>query len=265
MRVFLLEAGGDPRAARRAPARRLRRAGLPRLRLRERGDELGLLRAPLRRRGAAGARPEVRRGGGGVLYPRAGDARRLHRAQRHDLHAAARLPTGTTSRAAHRRPVLARGAHAALLRARGGLPPPAGAGARCASSASTRPATAGAAGCSTEKSIPLSVLGDDGLVRVLRDTAERLHEQPADAACSAPCAGCAAAWATPTTAACGRGSSRASATRRSPPREHRRAGARERLLDVAARHPRPPAARARRAGHPRALRRRRRGRAASST
>ena len=71
-RVLLLEAGGDPRtliggdaadAGRQQPAGRLRRAGVPRARDRERRDALGLLRPPLRRRRAAAARSEVPRDG----------------------------------------------------------------------------------------------------------------------------------------------------------------------------------------------------------
>ena len=86
-RVILLEAGGDPRelsrrrsgaAGRQPPAARLRRPGLPRLRLREQRHRLELLRPPLRRRRDAAARSEVTvetHGGSrvdGVYYPRAG-------------------------------------------------------------------------------------------------------------------------------------------------------------------------------------------------
>ena len=118
---------------------------------------------------AAGEGLEVRGGAGRALSARRG-AGRLHLAQRDDLHAAARLGLGP-HRAAHRRLVLARDAHAPVRAARGGLPAPAGVARACGTSGSTRPATAGMAGCKTEKSIPLTVLGDDGLVRVLRDTA----------------------------------------------------------------------------------------------
>ena len=86
MRVFLIEAGGDPRALQggdplyplaKSPAGRLRRPRLPRLRHGKRGDGLGVLRAPLRGRCAAAADPKYRReyeGApvDGVLYPRAG-------------------------------------------------------------------------------------------------------------------------------------------------------------------------------------------------
>ena len=49
MRVVVLEAGGDPACRGAAPARGLRRAGVPSLRVGEPRDALGLLRAPLRR------------------------------------------------------------------------------------------------------------------------------------------------------------------------------------------------------------------------
>ena len=84
--VMLLEAGGEDRGAQRRrprgtgrepPARRLRRPGLPPVRLRERGDALGLLRPPLRHDELQRRDPNHREEWGGrrvdgVLYPRAG-------------------------------------------------------------------------------------------------------------------------------------------------------------------------------------------------
>ena len=73
-RVLLLEAGGDPRELRggnpldarsRAPARRLRRAGVPRPGLRERGHGVELLREAPRRRGGQPSRSQVRPAGAG--------------------------------------------------------------------------------------------------------------------------------------------------------------------------------------------------------
>ena len=55
-------------------------------------------RAPLCGRGAPGARPEIHARRAGRPVPARGGPGRLHRAQRDDLHAAARLRTGTTSR-----------------------------------------------------------------------------------------------------------------------------------------------------------------------
>ena len=84
-RVLLLEAGGDPRELQRrqsarprsgTPARRLRRAGVPRPGLRERGAGVELLRQAPRRRGGQSPRSQVRRSAAGrdqdgILYPRA--------------------------------------------------------------------------------------------------------------------------------------------------------------------------------------------------
>ena len=72
MRVFLLEAGGDPRdsdAARMPDDYDV--PGLPRLRLREPGDELELPGPPLRRRGSARRATRSTAPARGVLYPRA--------------------------------------------------------------------------------------------------------------------------------------------------------------------------------------------------
>ena len=91
-----------------APAAgRLRRAGLSRLRLGESGDALGLLRPPLRRRRAAGARSRSASPAGGVLYPRAGTLGgcTAHNAMIFDLSARRRLGR---HRRAHRRPLLER-------------------------------------------------------------------------------------------------------------------------------------------------------------
>ncbi len=120
--VLLLEAGGDPRtldrvdapdAGREQPARRLRRARVPCALDRERRDPVGLLRPALRRSrpGRNAIRSTATTVDGqavdGVLYPRAGDARRLHRAQRDDprLSAQRRLES---DRRSDRRSVVAR-------------------------------------------------------------------------------------------------------------------------------------------------------------
>ena len=76
----VLRARGRRRSREQAPRTpgRLRRAGVPPARHRERGDEVGLLRPPLRRRRAAAARPEVSRERNraspstACWYPRAG-------------------------------------------------------------------------------------------------------------------------------------------------------------------------------------------------
>ena len=106
-----------------AATRRLRRAGLSCLRLREPRDELELSGPPLRRRVAPGARPEVRPASRRALSARR-RARRLHGAQRDDLHAAACVGL-EPDRAADRRPLVARVAHAPLRATHRGLPPPA--------------------------------------------------------------------------------------------------------------------------------------------
>ena len=163
MRVVLLEAGGDPRARRRrAPARRLRRAGLPCLRLRERGDGWNFLVRHYADEAPPGDATGSTTAGQGVLYPRAGSARRLHRAQRDDLHAAARLRTGTdiaqltgdrSWRAARMRRYCA---------APGGLPAPAG--LACAAPARPRPDRAwlGRLAAHREVDPAARCFGDDG-------------------------------------------------------------------------------------------------------
>ena len=139
---------------REPPARRLRRPGLPPIRLRERGDALGL-RPPLRQRRAAAARPQPPRGGGRrrstrALYPRAGtlggctahNAMILVCPHDADWDAIASL-TGDPSWSAERM---------YLLRAPRELPPPAGPALASAGGwGSTAPATAGTAGCTPRK------------------------------------------------------------------------------------------------------------------
>ena len=111
-RVLLLEAGGDPRELRggdpsrapiAAPARRLRRAGVPRAGLREPRPGVELLRQPPRRR--RGQRAAIRSSVASTSGPAsrrhplsAGrHARRLHRAQRDDLGLPAQRRLGRTS------------------------------------------------------------------------------------------------------------------------------------------------------------------------
>ena len=169
MRVFLLEAGGDPRASERTrlpddydvPAFHAFACENPAIswnfQVRHYADEAQQARDPKYETGA-GRAVSARR-----------DARRLHRAQRDDLHAAARLRL-EPDRRAHRRPLLARRPHAALRPARRGLPAP----AAVARAAPCRPrpdrATAGTAGCAPRNRSPGACCGDDGLVRVVRDT-----------------------------------------------------------------------------------------------
>ena len=114
------------------PARRLRRAVVPRLRLRERRDALGFLCPPLCRRGDAGEGPEIRP----RLSRPAGRRRplsarrhlgRLHRAQRDDPRLSAQRRLGR-DRPADRRPVMERRGDAPVFHAPRKLPsPPAGA------------------------------------------------------------------------------------------------------------------------------------------
>ena len=173
--------------------------------------------------------------GQGVLYPRAAALGGCTRAQRDDLHAAARLRL-EPHRAAHRRPFLARVAHAPATR---GASRTAGTG-RCGAAlrhVGLDPTGHGWGGwLRTEKSIPLSVLGDDGWC----------------ACCATPRGVFAGSLPTPlrSTLRWLRGGLGDPNARRLRPgsfeglcytplstADHRRAGVRERLLEVAARHP----------------------------
>ncbi len=213
-----LPARGRRRSARAAAhaartARRLRRAGLPRLRLGEPGDALGLLRPPLRRRGAPGDATRSTAPAHGVLYPRAGTLGGCTAHNAMILHAARTTPTGTAS---PRSPatVLARRAHAPLLRAARGLPP----SRRCWRALrrlGIDPTGHGWDGwLQTEKAIPLGAFGDDGAdaTMVARHDA-RLRRRPGDAA-GERAALAAQRPATRTTRPLRDGSSRGSATRR---------------------------------------------------
>ena len=115
-----------------------------------------------------GARPEVHARQRRALSAR-GDARRLHGAQRHDLHAAARLRLGPRRRA-HRRHVVARSSACAATRGASRTAGTRRSGARCAASASTRPGMAGTAGCAPRSRSRSTRLGDDELVRMVRAT-----------------------------------------------------------------------------------------------
>ena len=89
----------------------------------------------------------------------------------------------------------------------------------------------------TEKAIPKAALRDERLVESVMLAAATALGGERPTPLPARCAGSCAAPATPTIGDVVHGSSRASATRRSPRADHRRVGARERLLDVAERHP----------------------------
>ncbi len=231
-------ARGRRRSARDAgarPARGLRRAGLPCLRLARTRRCAGTSAcATTPTTNAAGARPEVRSGGTACCYPRAGDARRLHRAQRDDLHAAARLPTGTASPQLTGDASLARVAHAALRAARGRLPPPAGLARAAPCSASIRPGHGWGGWLRTEKCDPA------GGARRRRPgaRADRRHDQRRSrAACATPLAqplALAARPRRPERAPPAARQLRGRLLHAAVDRRHRRAGARERLLDVAA-------------------------------
>ena len=159
-RVILLEAGGDPREliggdpvqpARQPAASRLRRAGLPRVRLREQRNRLELLRPPLRRRRGAAARPEVRGDARGFarrrrLLPAGGRARRVHRAQRDDFRLSAQRGLGL-HRGADWRHELVLGEYADATSSGSRTAGTGRSTAGCRSSASTPRGTAGTAGC----------------------------------------------------------------------------------------------------------------------
>ena len=137
--VILLEAGGDPRQAerrrsgaahRQSSAPRLRRAGVPRLCLREQRHLVGLLRPPLPGRTAATPRPEVRRDARRVarrrhLLSACRHAGRLYRAQRDDPRLPAQRGLGPHRRA-DRRCELVVGGDAEVFRAARELRAPAG-------------------------------------------------------------------------------------------------------------------------------------------
>ena len=142
---------------------------------------------------------------------------------------------------------------APMRAAAGGLPPPAGAGALLAvCSASIPPGMAGTAGSGSERSEPQEVLARP--LAGLELTASALAALHGIRAGLATLRGFSSARAIPTTrAADGRGAE--SATRRWPTSRHRRVGARERVLDVAAAPRRAPDRRAGRAGDARPVRR----------
>ena len=176
-------ARGRRRSARQrrgAAARRLRRPGVPCLRLREPGDELELPRAPLRRRGAPGARPEVHAPARGVLYPRAAtlggctahNAMIFMPPHDSDWDHIAELTGDASWRAARMRRYARRVEdcrHAPLWRALRHL--------------GIDPTGHGWDGwLRTEKSIPLAALGDDELVADGARHDARLRRRPGDAA-----------------------------------------------------------------------------------
>ena len=163
-------------------------------------------------RGAPGARPEVPAPARRCALSARGDAGRLHRAQRDDLHAAARLRLGP-HRHAHRRPVVARGANAPPRAPGRGLPPPPL--WRALRRLGIDPTGHGWDGwLRTEKSIPLPPSATTSWCRwcvarrALSSTAWRRRSR-------ARCAGCAAA-AIRTRGRGAAAASRACATRRCP-------------------------------------------------
>ena len=204
------------------------------LRVGEPGDALGFLRAPLRRRGAA-ARAIRKRQPDGIFYPRAGTLGGCTAHNAMIFVRAARLRLGR-HRGADRRRVVARGRHAALFPAPRELPASAGL-ARCwRGLASTRPGMAGAAGCRPSVRCRGEAFGDDELVRlVLRSAhrrAARLH-----AAAARALRRCLRGAADPNDWRWSRRGADGLCYTPLIDRRHRRMGARERLLDVAARHP----------------------------
>ena len=88
----------------------------------------------------------------------------------------------------------------------------------------------------TEKSIPLSVLGDDGLVRVLRDTAS-VFTSSLPTPLLSTWRWLSGGMGDPNTRRLRPGSFEGICYTPLATSDHRRAGVRERLLDVAARHP----------------------------
>ncbi len=113
-----------------------------------------------------------------------------------------------------------------------GLPPPPDPGSCSTSSASTATGHGWDGWLQTEKALPAARFRDDELMRSIVLSAEaalRGERPPAASACAGSCR----APATPTIATSSRAAPTASATRRSPPRGHRRVGTRERVLDVA--------------------------------
>ena len=168
-KVLVLEAGGDPRSLqggvarhgrRQPPAGRLRRARLPPLRHGERGAALGLLRPPLRRRGATGAGPEVpewttrRR-----PLPARRDARRLHRTQCDDPDLPARVRLGR-DRGPDRRRRPGRPPTCTATSAGSSAAATARSRQRSTTSASTAPATASTAGCRPRRPCPAGAFRD---------------------------------------------------------------------------------------------------------
>ena len=192
-------------------------------------------------RGAPGARPEVQRRRRRALSARR-DARRLHRAQRDDLHAAARFRLGPTS------PRLtgdARGAPraCAATRVASRTAGTRRSGARCAGSASIRPGTAGTAGCAPRSRSRSTRSATRSCVQMVRGTTRTFVGGLATPLASA------LRWlrggGDPNARPLGGGSFEGLCYTPLSTRGHRRAGTRERLLDVAAVHRRPPARRAR--------------------
>ena len=192
-------------------------------------------------------------GAGRALSARRG-AGRLHGAQRHDLHAAARVRL-EPHRAAHRRRLVARASACAAMPSASRTAGTGRCGARCAMlGLDPDRARLGWLAAHREVACPLAVLGDDELwcSMLLRHRAH-LHPQPADAAARAPCAGCAAAG-DPNARQLARRQLRgpllhAAVDARPSPRRHARAAARGRGGASG-----PPAHRARCAGHARPLR-----------
>ena len=95
----------------------------------------------------------------GVLYPRAGDARRLHGAQRDDPRLPARCRL-ESARRSHRRSVVARRADAHATSSGSRSATIARSSVAEQARAESAAATAGAAGCTTEHAVPEAVFND---------------------------------------------------------------------------------------------------------
>ena len=107
----------------------------------------------------------------GVLYPRAGRARRLHRAQRDDPRLSAQLGLGSARRPDRRR-LVARRRHARATSSGSRTAGTAGSSASRRGSAGTRAGTAGRAGCTTEKAMPEAAFRDRDLRRTILGSAK---------------------------------------------------------------------------------------------
>ena len=237
--------GGDPVASgREPPAGRLRGPGLPPFASENEAHDVGLLRPPLRRRRAAGARPKYReefdgKRVDGVLYPRAGTLGGCtahnamitvypHNADWDDIaeltgDSPGRRTTCAATSSAWRTATTA-GSGAAVTLTRHATPP----------------GTASTAGCTPRRRCPKAALGDKELVDDHhRVRAARASRTLARLAVERDRVAASQGKAIPTTGGWCRTTRSASATRRSPPtaRPQRHARARARGGAEASRPP----------------------------